>query len=176
MREVIDQLWIGNAIDARDVTGVLGLGVAAIVDLAIEEPPIQYPRDVVYCRFPLIDGSGNQPAVLRVPSKRRPRSSLRERLTSSVVSLSRLATSGVFPIVEIWAWLLYENGGDEAWEQRCLKHCWSGLKPARPSRRYAWMSSAATNLRLGCTRSWGSLKKDGGPGISSVVLTITLIQ
>jgi protein-tyrosine phosphatase len=47
------------------VTGVLGLGVTAVIDLAIEEPPIQFPRDIAYCRFPLIDGSGNQPAILR---------------------------------------------------------------------------------------------------------------
>ena len=67
MREIIPtRLWIGNAKDARNVTGVLGLGVSAIVDLAVEEPPIQFPRDVVYCRFPLIDGTGNQPAILRV--------------------------------------------------------------------------------------------------------------
>lgn len=67
MREIIPtRLWIGNAMDARNVTGMLGLGIAAVVDLAIEEPPIQFPRDVVYCRFPLIDGTGNQPAVLRV--------------------------------------------------------------------------------------------------------------
>ena len=66
MREIIPmRLWIGNALDARNVTAVLGVGVSAIVDLAIEEPPIQFPRDVVYCRFPLIDGAGNQPAVLR---------------------------------------------------------------------------------------------------------------
>ena len=66
MREVIpEKLWIGNALDARDVTGVLGLGVTAVIDLAIEEPPIQFPRDIAYCRFPLIDGSGNQPAILR---------------------------------------------------------------------------------------------------------------
>jgi len=66
MREVIpERLWIGNALDARDVTGVLGLGVTAVIDLAIEEPPIQFPRDIAYCRFPLIDGSGNQPAILR---------------------------------------------------------------------------------------------------------------
>jgi protein-tyrosine phosphatase len=66
MREVVLQkLWIGNAMDARDVTRVLDLGIAAIVDLTIEEPPIQFPRDVVYCRFPLIDGAGNSPAVLR---------------------------------------------------------------------------------------------------------------
>ena len=66
MREVISgTLWIGNALDARDVTGVLGLGVTAVIDLAIEEPPIQFPRDIAYCRFPLIDGSGNQTAILR---------------------------------------------------------------------------------------------------------------
>jgi hypothetical protein len=31
MREVISgTLWIGNALDARDVTGVLGLGILAM--------------------------------------------------------------------------------------------------------------------------------------------------
>lgn len=35
------------------------------VDLAGEEPPIQLPRDVVYCRFPLVDGAGNMSAVVR---------------------------------------------------------------------------------------------------------------
>jgi hypothetical protein len=66
MREIIPtRLWIGNALDARDIRGVLGCGIVAIVDLAIEEPPIQFPRDIVYCRFPLIDGAGNQPAILR---------------------------------------------------------------------------------------------------------------
>ncbi len=66
MREVIPaRLWIGNAVDARDVRRVLGCGIAAIIDLAIEEPPIQFPRDTVYCRFPLIDGAGNSTIVLR---------------------------------------------------------------------------------------------------------------
>ena len=66
MREVIpSKLWIGNALAARDIRGVLGCGIAVIIDLAIEEPPIQYPRDIVYCRFPLIDGAGNQSAILR---------------------------------------------------------------------------------------------------------------
>ncbi len=66
MREVIpEQLWIGNALDARDISKVLALGANIIVDLAIEEPPIQFPRDIVYCRFPLIDGVGNSLVVLR---------------------------------------------------------------------------------------------------------------
>jgi protein-tyrosine phosphatase len=66
MREVVpDVLWIGNAQDGRDVNLVLQRGLAAAVDLAMEEPPILFPRDFVYCRFPLIDGAGNTPAVIR---------------------------------------------------------------------------------------------------------------
>ncbi len=66
MREIIFQvLSIGNARDARDVSRLLDRGIAAVVDLAMEEPPIVFPRDVVYGRFPLIDGSGNSRAVLR---------------------------------------------------------------------------------------------------------------
>jgi len=65
MREVIPQLlWIGNARDARDVKGVLDLGISAIIDLALEEPPISFPREIVYCRLPLIDGDeNNQPII-----------------------------------------------------------------------------------------------------------------
>ena len=48
-------LWIGNAHDARDVRGVLAFGIGVVIDLAIEEPPIHFPRDIVYCRFPLLD-------------------------------------------------------------------------------------------------------------------------
>ncbi|MCH9655307.1 MAG: dual specificity protein phosphatase family protein [Planctomycetes bacterium] len=65
MREVIPQLlWIGNARDARDVKGVLDLGISAIIDLALEEPPISFPREIVYCRLPLIDGDENNQPVL----------------------------------------------------------------------------------------------------------------
>ncbi|WP_339726897.1 dual specificity protein phosphatase [uncultured Gimesia sp.] len=66
MREVLSQLlWIGNARDARDVKGVLDLGIAAVIDLALEEPPITFPREIVYCRLPLIDGEENNPAILQ---------------------------------------------------------------------------------------------------------------
>ncbi|QDT96440.1 dual specificity protein phosphatase family protein [Gimesia aquarii] len=66
MREIIPQtLWIGNARDARDVKGVLDLGISAIIDLAMEEPPITFPREIVYCRLPLIDGEENHPPVLQ---------------------------------------------------------------------------------------------------------------
>jgi protein-tyrosine phosphatase len=57
-------LWIGNAFDARDLKTVLDRGIEAIVDLALEEPPIPVPRELIYCRFPLIDGQGNSPVVI----------------------------------------------------------------------------------------------------------------
>lgn len=56
MREATTHcLWLGNALEARDVSTALRQGIVAIVDLAI-----QFPRDIVYCRIPLVDGSGNR--------------------------------------------------------------------------------------------------------------------
>lgn len=70
MRSIIpDLLWIGNAADARDVRAVLSLGVQAVIDLAASEPPISFPRDIAYCRFPLNDGPGNAAALLQMAIK-----------------------------------------------------------------------------------------------------------
>jgi protein-tyrosine phosphatase len=64
-REIIPGLlWVGNAFDARDVKLVLQTGIAAVIDLAIEELPAVLPRELVYCRFPLVDGQGNSPAII----------------------------------------------------------------------------------------------------------------
>jgi len=66
MHEAIPNcLWLGNAADARNITAVLGHRIIAIVDLAMEEPPILFPRDVLYCRIPLVDGAGNRPEIIR---------------------------------------------------------------------------------------------------------------
>lgn len=65
MREVTSGLlWVGNALDARDLKQVFDHGIEAIIDLAIEEPPIAPTRELVYCRFPLIDGQGNSRDVI----------------------------------------------------------------------------------------------------------------
>jgi hypothetical protein len=60
------QLWVGHAEDGRDFQAAFDWGIKAIVQLALEEPPLQPPRELVYVRFPLLDGSGNDPAVLRL--------------------------------------------------------------------------------------------------------------
>ncbi|WP_010581725.1 dual specificity protein phosphatase family protein [Schlesneria paludicola] len=67
MREIIPNLlWLGNARDMRDVSKVLELEIIAVVDLALEEAMVKYPREIVYCRFPLLDGEGNSHSILQV--------------------------------------------------------------------------------------------------------------
>ncbi|HUE73085.1 MAG TPA: dual specificity protein phosphatase [Pirellulaceae bacterium] len=53
------RLWIGNALEARDLKRVLDLGVEAIVDLAMQELPLPVTRELVYLRIPIVDGGGN---------------------------------------------------------------------------------------------------------------------
>ena len=65
MREIVPgRLWLGNALDARDPRALFDRGIAAVVDLAYEEPPAQLPRSLAYCRIPLTDGAGNDPKLL----------------------------------------------------------------------------------------------------------------
>jgi hypothetical protein len=43
---------------------MLNCGIRVLVQLGIEEPPVQPPRELVYLRFPLLDGPGNDPDLL----------------------------------------------------------------------------------------------------------------
>ena len=67
MREVlVDRLWTANAREARDTQLLFSLDISAVVDLAYEEPLAQLPRQLVYCRFPIVDGPGNDLSLLRL--------------------------------------------------------------------------------------------------------------
>ncbi len=67
MRAIVENLlWIGTAVDASNIKAVLDAGIVAVVDLAIEEKPVSYPREIIYCRVPMVDGSGNAPAIYRL--------------------------------------------------------------------------------------------------------------
>lgn len=60
-------LWIGPALlDAAGLRAVHENGIEALVDLAINEPVPQLTRELIYCRFPIVDGSGNRPELLRL--------------------------------------------------------------------------------------------------------------
>lgn len=58
-------LWVGSVADVRNLSAVLSAGIEAAVDLALNEPIPTLTRDLVYCRFPLVDGAGNPPWLLR---------------------------------------------------------------------------------------------------------------
>lgn len=59
-------LWLGHAGDCRDMAKVLDAGIDAVVQLAAEEPPAQFTREIIVLRIPLLDGADNSPAVLRL--------------------------------------------------------------------------------------------------------------
>jgi len=58
-------LWLGHVGDVLDPRGILATGVLAVVDLALNESPPSLPRELACCRFPLLDGPGNPPWLLR---------------------------------------------------------------------------------------------------------------
>jgi protein-tyrosine phosphatase len=65
MHEILpNQLWIGNAGDGRDGERLLRAGVAAVVNLAAEEPSPALPRGLVYLRLPILDGEQEEDSVL----------------------------------------------------------------------------------------------------------------
>jgi predicted protein tyrosine phosphatase len=57
-------VWIGHGGEAQDFRRLFEAGIEAVVELAAEEPSFPPRRDMVACRFPLIDGVGNPHHVL----------------------------------------------------------------------------------------------------------------
>ena len=59
-----ESIWIGHAGEGHDFTPLLDLGIEAMIELAEEAPSFPTRRDLISCRFPLIDGVGNRPELL----------------------------------------------------------------------------------------------------------------
>jgi hypothetical protein len=59
-------LWVGSIVDGWNLRQLHGVGIRAIVDLASNEAPIKLTRDLIYCRFPIVDGVGNNRTTLRL--------------------------------------------------------------------------------------------------------------
>ena len=50
--------------DARDLRLLNDYRISAVVDLAVNERPAQLAREMIYCRFPLVDGDGNSQSTI----------------------------------------------------------------------------------------------------------------
>ncbi|TMQ31641.1 MAG: dual specificity protein phosphatase family protein [Planctomycetota bacterium] len=59
-------LWVGHAGDGQALRQLFADGIKAVVHLAAEEPPLQLPRELIYYRFPLVDGPGNDADLLQL--------------------------------------------------------------------------------------------------------------
>ena len=57
-------VWVGNAGDGGAFGELFEQGIGAVIQLAAEETTIPVPRDLIFCRFPLEDGTGNDPDLL----------------------------------------------------------------------------------------------------------------
>ena len=57
-------LWIGHAGDGRNFKEIFAKRIRVVVQLAMEEPALTAPRELIYLRYPLKDGQGNQPGLL----------------------------------------------------------------------------------------------------------------
>lgn len=67
MRKLVGyKLWLGHVGDVENLSVIHSTGIKSLVDLALNESPAKISRDLVYCRFPLIDGSGNPLWLLRL--------------------------------------------------------------------------------------------------------------
>jgi protein-tyrosine phosphatase len=58
-------LWLGHRGDVRDLGAIVDAGIVAIIDLADNEPVLPITRELVYFRFPLMDGAGNPAWLLQ---------------------------------------------------------------------------------------------------------------
>ena len=58
------QIWVGNAGSCSDPRRLHAVGITAVVELAVEEPPAKLAREMIHLRFPLVDGGGNPAWIL----------------------------------------------------------------------------------------------------------------
>ncbi len=67
MRHILPYpLWIGHIGDAHRPEQLASSGIRALIDLADGEKPNLLFRDIVCCRFPLVDGAGNPDWLLNL--------------------------------------------------------------------------------------------------------------
>lgn len=57
-------LWLGHTGSGADFRTIFDRGIKALMHLAAEDLPAHPPRELIYCRIPLVDGAGNRSELL----------------------------------------------------------------------------------------------------------------
>lgn len=119
-------LWLGHAGEGRDIRRIFDEGIKALVELALEEQSSQPPRELIYCRFPLLDGPGNDATVLCLAIRSM------ETLLKARVPILLCCANGMSrsPAIAAAALALIHGESPEAWLQRIAEHHPSDVSPA----------------------------------------------
>jgi protein-tyrosine phosphatase len=104
VNQIRKDFWLGNFYEGRDFGLILDQQIRALVDLAAEEPPCQPPRELIYCRIPLLDGADNSTDLLSL-AVRTVAALLRSKVSTLVscgagMSRSPAITAAALAIVE----------------------------------------------------------------------------
>jgi hypothetical protein len=111
-------LWIGHVGEGEAFGRLFDLGIEAVVQLAAEEPPLALPRDLILCRFPLLDGIGNRPALLSLAVETTA-ALVRERTPTLICCGAGMSRS---PAVASAALSLAYGGPPEEWLKSVAEH------------------------------------------------------
>jgi hypothetical protein len=112
------RLWIGHAGEARDFRALFDAGIKAVVELAVEEAPERTPRELIACRFPLVDAAGNDPEVLEL-ALRTVAALVRKQVPTLVCCGGGMSRS---PAVAAAGLALAHGTPPEEWLQRVVAH------------------------------------------------------
>ena len=118
-------VWLGHAGDGCDFRRIFDLGIRAVVYLAAEEELPDLPRDLICCRFPLLDSPGNDPQVLCL-AVNTIATLLKSRLPTLACCSSGLSRS---PAVVAASLALVQQEPAEEWLQRIAQHHPTDVSP-----------------------------------------------
>jgi hypothetical protein len=116
---------------------VFDAGIKALVELAAEEPPSQPPRELIYCRFPLLDGTGNERQLLDLAISSV--ANLLERKVPTLVACGRGLSRSPAVAAAALA-LIYQEPPGECLK-RVAQHCHSDVSPGLWSEIASYLDS-----------------------------------
>jgi hypothetical protein len=118
-------LWLGHAGNVRDFRQLYDVGIQAVLHLAAEELPGQMPCGLTYCHVPLIDGAGNDPALLGLAVSTV--ATLLHRRLPTLVSCG--AGTSRAPAIAATALAMIYGGCPRQWLNRLTEHCHLDVSP-----------------------------------------------
>ena len=118
-------IWLGHVGEGAAFRRLFDLGIEAVVQLAAEEPPLPLPRELILCRFPLLDGIGNRPGILAMAVETTA-ALVRSRTPTLICCGAGMSRS---PAVAAAALTLAYGGAPEQWLKTIAEHHPSDVSP-----------------------------------------------